>query len=145
MSIRLTVGLGLCLAMAGCSAITREHGFVPFEDDLASIVVGADTKLTVEEIAGRPSDTGVMDGNSWYYVSSTVKTVAFLEPEVVARRVMVFDFDASDVLQDISEFGIENGQVINLQTRVTPTDSRRLGLLQRLLGNVGMIAPPLPS
>lgn len=144
MSIR-QAGIGLFLiSLMGCSPITRDHGFVPFEDDMAAIVVGADTKLSVEEIVGRPSDTGLTEASSWYYVSSTIRTIAFLEPEVVERRVVVFDFDNNDVLQEVSEFGIENGRVINLQTRVTPTDARRLNLLQRLLGNIGAVTPPLP-
>jgi len=145
MSIKLAGILAISVGLSACSAITREHGFVPFEDDMAAILVGADTKLTVEEIVGRPSDSGLTDASSWYYVSSTVRTLAFLEPEVVARRVVVFDFDANDVLQGTSEFGLENGRVINLQTRITPTDARRLSLLQRLLGNIGSVTPPLPT
>ena len=144
MSIRLAGILAVCVGLSACSAITREHGFVPFDDDLANVLVGADTKLTVEEIVGRPSDTGLVDDSSWYYVASTVRTFAFLEPEVVARRVVVFDFDNNDVLQNIAEFGIEDGQVIDLQTRITPTDRRRLSLLQRLFGNIGAVTPPLP-
>lgn len=144
MSMRLATALVICAGLTACAPITREHGFVPLDDDMAAILVGADTKLTVEEIVGRPSDVGLTQDSSWYYVASTVKTLAFLEPEVVERRVVVFDFDNNDVLQNISEFGLENGQVINLQTRTTPIDSRRLSLLQRLLGNIGPVTPPLP-
>lgn len=142
--MRLATALVICAGLTACAPITREHGFVPLDDDMAAILVGADTKLTVEEIVGRPSDVGLTQDSSWYYVASTVKTLAFLEPEVVERRVVVFDFDNNDVLQNISEFGLENGQVINLQTRTTPIDSRRLSLLQRLLGNIGPVTPPLP-
>ncbi len=145
MSIRLASVVALCVSLGACSAITREHGYSPFEDDMSQLLIGADTKLNVEELVGRPSDSGLTENSSWYYVSSTVRTLAFLEPEVVARRVVVFDFDNNDVLQNISEFGLEDGQVINLQTRITPTDARRLSLLQRLLGNIGSVTPPLPS
>ena len=143
--MRLATTLLFCAGLTACAPITREHGFVPFEDDMASILVGADTKLSVEEIVGRPSDTGLTEDSSWYYVASTVKTLAFFEPKVTERRVVVFDFDANDVLQNISEFGLEDGRVINLQSRTTPIDARRLSLLTRLLGNIGPVTPPLPN
>lgn len=145
MSIKVIAGLALSALLVACGPVIREHGFVPFDEDLSAIVVGVDTKLTVEEVAGRPSDTGLTDGNAWYYVATTVRNFAFFAPKVVERRVMVFDFDNNDVLQKITEFGLEDGRVINLQTRTTPTDSRRLSLLRRLLGNIGSVTPPLPS
>lgn len=145
MSIRGLAGILLVAGVVACAPIMRVHGYVPLQTDLELLAVGADTKASVEETVGRPSDTGVLETGAWYYVESTVRTFLYLEPTVVERRVMVLDFDANDVLTGVSEFGLENGQVINLQTRITPTDRRRTGILSALLGNVGAIAPPIPS
>lgn len=145
MSIRLLAGALLVGGLVACSPIMSVHGYVPNKSDLDLLAVGADTKASVEETIGRPSDTGVLENGAWYYVESTVRTFLYLEPNVVSRRVMVLDFDQNDVLTNISEFGLEDGRVINLQTRITPTDRRRTGILSALLGNVGAIAPPLPG
>lgn len=130
--------MGIVLAsIASCAPVMRVHGYVPTRSDLDQIVVGADTKLSIEEIAGQPSDTGLRDENAWYYVSSTVRNFMFLEPKVVERTVLAFDFDNDGVLTAISEYGLDDGRVIDLETRVTPTDRRRAGILSVLFGNLG--------
>lgn len=122
----------------------RVHGYAPDVGEVENLIIGGDTKLSIEETIGAPSESGITEDTAWYYVESTVRTMAFLAPEVVERRVIVLDFDNNGILSDVSQFGIEAGKVINLQTRVTPTESRRVSVLRRLIGNVGSITPPLP-
>jgi len=69
----------------------------------------------------------------------------FFAPEVIERRVMEFEFDSNDTLTAINEYGLEDGRVLNLETRVTPTDGRRTSVLRRLFSNIGAVAPPLPG
>jgi len=137
--------MGLLILLVGCAPILRTHGYVPSQSDLDLILVGADTKASVEETVGRAADTGTFESDAWYYVESTVKTFLYFEPEVVERRVMEFEFDGDEVLTAINQYGLEDGRVVNLQTRVTPTDGRRTSVLQNLFGNIGAIAPPLPG
>jgi len=145
MSIRLGCIAGVLSLLLGCAPIERTHGYVPIQSDLDLLLIGADTKGSVEETIGRAADTGTFESDAWYYVESTVKTFLYFEPEVVERRVMEFEFDSNDVLTAINQYGLEDGRVINLQTRVTPTDGRRTSVLQNLFGNIGAIAPPLPG
>lgn len=145
MSIRLGLTLGLIILLSNCAPIMRTHGYVPIQSDVDTLLVGADTKSSVEETVGRAADTGSFDSDAWYYVESRVRTFLFFAPEVVERRVMEFQFDTDGVLAEINQYGIEDGRVINLQTRVTPTDGRRTGILQRLFGNIGVVTPPLPG
>ena len=42
-------------AMISCSAVYRNHGFTPLDADLAKIVVGVDTRASVEETLGAPT------------------------------------------------------------------------------------------
>ncbi len=145
MSIRLGCAVALIVLTTACAPIMRSHGYVPVQDDLDLILIGADTKSSVEETIGRAADTGTFASDTWYYVESTVRKFMFFEPEVVDRRVMEFEFDNDDVLVAINEYGLDDGRIVNLQTRVTPTDGRRTGILERLFGNIGAIAPPLPG
>ena len=145
MSIRLGFCAGLILLATACSPIVRTHGYAPIQSDLDLLLVGADTKADVESTIGRAADTGTFDSDDWYYVESVVRTFLFFAPETVERRVVEFSFDENETLTAINEYGLEDGQVVNLETRVTPTDGRRTGILQRLFGNVGAIAPPLPG
>lgn len=144
MSNKLTMVLAF-LVLTACAPILRVHGFVPLQEDLDQITPGIDTKASIEDTLGRPSDTGTLDGDAWYYVESTVRTFLFYAPEVVARRVMVLDFDTDGVLSNISEFGLDKGRVVNLQSRTTPIDGRRSSILNNLFRNIGAVTPPLPN
>ena len=48
-------------------------------------------------------------------------------------------FDANDVVASVNTYGMEDGRVIDLQTRTTPTHGRKLTVLQQVLGNIGKI------
>ena len=52
-------------ALAACSPIYRNHGYVPSDEDLAAIKVGTSTKDMVAEEIGRPSSTGILADSGW--------------------------------------------------------------------------------
>jgi outer membrane protein assembly factor BamE (lipoprotein component of BamABCDE complex) len=56
---------------------------------------------------------------------------------VIDRRVVAIEFDQNDIVTAMNEYGLEDGRVIDLQTRTTPTHGRKLTILQQLLGNIG--------
>ncbi|WP_118134389.1 outer membrane protein assembly factor BamE [Oceanicella sp. SM1341] len=125
-----------CLAVSGCSATYRGHGYAPKPDELSGIVAGQDTKGSVREKIGRPGTQGLVSNDAWYYVGSTEKEYLFYAPEVVDRTVVVVLFDEQGTVQDVRQFGMENGQVIDLVTRTTPTYGKELNVVQQLLGNM---------
>ena len=81
------------LALAGCVATERKHGYVPPEDLLAEIVVGVDTRDSVEETVGAPTASGVLRDSGFYYVESKFRNFGALEPRVVSRELVAISFD----------------------------------------------------
>lgn len=131
----------LCvLALAACSAVYRNHGYVPKEEDLSQIVVGVDTRDTVAEVVGSPSAGGVLDSSGYYYVQSRVRHYAYRRPEVVSREVLAISFDNAGVVRNIERFGLEDGQVVPLARRVTESATADNGFLRQLLRNLGNFA-----
>ena len=57
--LKLAAVLGLSVLTA-CSATYRNHGYVPPEEDLQQLVVGVDTRATVDDVVGPPSVGGVL-------------------------------------------------------------------------------------
>lgn len=129
-------GLALAAALAACSPVYRGHGYAPQPDELARIQPGQDSQATVRDKIGRPGGTGIINDRAWYYVASTVEQFAYREPKVVDRRVVVVLFDEQGIVSDVRQFGIEDGQVIDLVTRTTPTYGKELTVVQQLLGNL---------
>ena len=128
------------LAVAGCSASYRNHGYIPPEEELSGIIVGIDSRDSVVETVGAPSTTGATNEGAYYYVRSRVKHFAYQVPEVVEREVVAISFDARGVVSNIERFGLEDGQVVPLSRRVTDSSVADKGFLRQLLGNLGNVA-----
>jgi outer membrane protein assembly factor BamE (lipoprotein component of BamABCDE complex) len=127
-------------AAAGCAPVIENHGYAPDDALLAEISVGQDTRGSVQRKIGRPSSTGVFNDADWYYVSTTVEKYMYHAPKVIDRRIVALEFAQNDVLSAVDTYGVEDGRIIDLQTRTTPTYGRRLTILQQLLGNLGTIS-----
>ncbi|MDQ2088443.1 outer membrane protein assembly factor BamE [Marimonas arenosa] len=132
--------LVLC-AVSACAAVYRNHGYVPSEEELAEIVVGVDSRATVDDVIGEPSAGGLLQGGDYYYVRSRVRHFGMLEPQVVERQVLAISFDSNDVVQNIERFGLEDGRIVPLARRVTSSSVEGKGFLRQLLGNLGNFDP----
>ena len=133
--------LALVMLSAACSPVIRNHGYVPPETELALLEVGTDTRETVAEKIGRPSTSGLLNDDGWYYVQSRYEHFGPREPREVAREVLAVTFDANGVVENIARFGLEDGKVVEISRRVTETNIKGLTLIQQLLGNFGRIQP----
>jgi outer membrane protein assembly factor BamE (lipoprotein component of BamABCDE complex) len=139
-SSRSAFAAGLVI-LAACSPTTQIHGYVPSEAEVSRITPGVDTVETVAEVLGRPSSSGLLQGSAWYYVQSTVATYTYNAPEVVDRTVLAVDFAPNGVVTGIERYGLEDGRIINLSTRVTETGGQTLGVLRQLFGNLRNLDP----
>lgn len=129
----------LAAALAACTPIYRNHGYVPAEDELALIEIGRDTRETVGQKIGRPSIAGLLNDEGWYYVQSRYEQVGPREPREVERQVVAITFSQSGVVENIGRFGLEDGKVVEISRRVTETNIKGITLIQQLLGSFGRI------
>lgn len=133
------VALAACLAvgLTACAATFTNHGFVPRDDELAEIVVGVDSRETIEETIGRPAATGVLREEAWIYSAYRVRNYTYQAPQVVEREVVAISFDGDGVVSNVERFGLEDGRVVTLSRRVTENTVRDLGFFRQLLRNLG--------
>ena len=135
------VALGLVLGLASCGEVSRSHGFVPSDDQLEAVVVGRDTRATVETILGIPGSTGLVADEGWFYVRSTFEDGTYRALREVDREVVAVSFDTEGVVTNVERFGLEDGQVVALSRRVTDDNTAGIGFLRQLFGNLGRIDP----
>jgi outer membrane protein assembly factor BamE (lipoprotein component of BamABCDE complex) len=124
------------LAATGCSPTVQVHGYVPSTADLSRIRPGFDDTGSVEEILGRPSSNGVLRDSAWYYVQSTVQNFTWHAPEVIDRRVIAINFNQNGTVREVRRYGLEDGRIIDLETRTTEPGGREMGMLEQLFGNL---------
>jgi len=129
-------GLGFAVA---CTPIIRNHGFLPAEEDLATITVGVDTRESVRALVGPPSAGGVLDGSGFYYVASTFRHFGAFAPQETNREVLAISFNDAGVVSNIERFGLEEGNVVVLSRRVTDSNVADNTLIRQILGNIGQV------
>ena len=128
-------------ALVACSPSYRNHGYVPSDADLENIIVGVDTRDTVDEVVGQPTAAGVLNEGGYYYVRSRSRTFGPRKPQEVDRQVVAISFDSAGVVSNIERFGLERGQVIALSRRVTDSNTQGISFIRQLLGNLGNFNP----
>ena len=80
------------------------------------------------------SDFGV---DTWFYMNSQTKTVAFFEKELIKRRIIFIKFSPEGTVESIEKLSERDQIEISLVDKETATSGHRVTLLQQLLGNVG--------
>lgn len=138
---RPVAGAAMIASLVACGPTYRNHGYVPPQEDLDQIIVGIDTRATVEETLGVSGSGPVIDDNAMYFVRSRVRTVAMLEPEVIERNVVAVSFDDNGIVRNVEQFGLERGQIVALNRRVTDSSVANRTFLRQLFGNIGNFGP----
>lgn len=135
---RSTAGAAAALLLlAACEPTYTSHGFAPQLAELDTIRAGEDTRGSVMRKLGRPSTVSSFDADAWFYDASRVETYAFYEPKVIERKVVAVSFDDAGLVTNVASYGLEDGRIIDLVTRRTPTYGRELTVLQQIFGNLG--------
>lgn len=135
--LRLLVLAATFAVMSGCAPTIQVHGFAPTADEIAQIAPGSSTRESVQALIGLPSSTGVMQDSAWYYVLTETSRFMFFAPKVIDRKVVAIAFADNGQVTAVNQYGLEDGRVIDLQTRITVTEGAQLSVLQQILANFG--------
>ncbi|WP_370401653.1 outer membrane protein assembly factor BamE [Sulfitobacter sp. JB4-11] len=133
--------VALVVALGACAPQFSNHGYIPPQEDLDQIKVGADTRDTVAEKVGVPASSGVLNESGYYYVRSRKRSIGPLPEREIDRQVVAISFSSNGVVQNVERFGLERGQVVPLSRRVTSSPVNNQTFLRQLLGNIGRLAP----
>lgn len=128
----------LALSLAACAATFDNHGYVPPPEDLAELNIG-DSRETVIETIGTPGSAGVMRDEAWFYTAYRVRNFAYRAPEVIERQILAVSFDGAGRVSNVEEFGLADGQIVQLSRRVTTSSVREISFLRQILSNFGRI------
>jgi outer membrane protein assembly factor BamE (lipoprotein component of BamABCDE complex) len=65
----------------------------------------------------------------------------FMAPRETEREVVAVSFDSNGVVQNVERFGLERGNVVTLDRRVTSSPISDKSFIRQLLGNIGRFNP----
>lgn len=130
----------LVLAVSGlvaCVPTFRNHGYAPTDTELLEVIVGVDSRASVEEVIGLPSTQGVLNESGFYYLSSRRRHFGARAPQEIDRQLVAISFDPDGIVTNIERFGMQDGRVVPLSRRVTDSAVQNTTFLRQLLGNIG--------
>ena len=143
---KLTIAVlaaAVALVGAGCSTTTLKHGQHYTSAELAQIQPGM-SQDEVRMALGSPATTSTVNASTaYYYISSTRKQTAFLDPKEVDRKIVAVYFTPIGSVERIAQYGIKDGKVFDFVNRETPSattsDENILKMLFRNLGKRGSV------
>ena len=118
---RFVIWVAGAVLLAGCSPEINHRGYYPKAGALAQVSEGM-AKSEVEGILGSPSTTASVNyqGDSYYYITSMSQGRAFLEPVETSREVIAVRFNKQHQVSSVAQYGLEDGRIINMNSRETP-------------------------
>jgi len=134
----LLLGFGM---VSACSAQYQNHGYVPTETEVTELIVGVDTRATVDDVVGPPSTSGLLGDGNYYYIRSRMKSFGMFRQKEIERQVLAISFNQDNTIANIERFGLERGRIVPLSRRVTDSSVVGNGFLRQMLGNFGKINP----
>jgi outer membrane protein assembly factor BamE (lipoprotein component of BamABCDE complex) len=132
------LGIGaLVVVVTACASRVENRGNLPDPQLLAEIKPGEASREQVAQVLGSPSSVAVFDQETWYYISEKTEAVAFFEPEVRVRNVVIVRFDTKGMVKKVETLGLAQGNEIEPVDRITPTAGREFTVMEQLIGNLG--------
>jgi outer membrane protein assembly factor BamE (lipoprotein component of BamABCDE complex) len=127
----------LCLAMplVGCLGYdgTISRGYLATNSGVDKVTPGMPAEQVLSTL-GTPSTTSTVGGDAWYYISQRVeRKFRFMNPSVTDQRVIAVYFGKQKKVERVANYGLEDGQVIDVLSRTTPTAGSEQNFLRQML------------
>lgn len=138
MGSRTTRSIILCVAaflLVGCAGQVDRHGHLFTDVNLQQIQPGM-SQDQVRLTLGTPDTKGTLDGDVFYYISSTRKTLPAGRPKVIDRKVVAVYFNNQQTVKEVGHYGLKDGKIIDFIDGETPTYGKKLTALEQLFGNI---------
>ena len=130
----------MAVSACGSDVFVTHNGNMPANDRILMLQKGQN-KAEVRELLGSPSSVSPLDKNTWIYMSSDVKRVAFLKPVELNRDVLTVKFDDKDIVSSISRYSKEQGREIEISKDATEFQESEQGFFKEYFGGVGAYMP----
>ena len=129
---KLVLFVAASIALAGCTPVISNRGYIENQDAEAGVAAGVDTKTTIEQKLGDPSVQAAFGTDAWYYISQRERQVAFFDASIESRHILAVYFDKEGKVSEMKHYSLEDGNVVAFETRTTPTRGREMTFLQQL-------------
>ena len=136
----LAAAIVMFTSACASDAFIVHNGNMPSNERISKVEVGS-TKNFVAQTLGAPSCVTSFDQNTWIYMSSDIKKVAFFEPEEVNRDVLTIKFNKMNQVESIHRLNRNSGQEVEIAEDETPSVGHEPGFFEKFFGGIGNYSP----
>jgi len=129
--------VAMTVLLSACAPRIDTRGNSIHPNDLKAIKVGSFTRNNVLVSLGSPSSKSDFGGETWYYISETTETNAFLEPKLTSRQVVRIRFDKNGLVKSVKSIDPQQAQKVELAPGATPTAGTSLSFFEQIISNLG--------
>ena len=108
--------LSLFFTPFGCSKIVEQNGVPTNEEIFEKLSIGKSTKSQVKKILGEPLMIDDQLVETWIYFSQKIEKVAFFEPKLSSREVILLSFKNSILIKK-ETFSKRDSKIIEISTK----------------------------
>lgn len=134
--------IAACALLASCTPIVDQRGHSEEQVDFTQIIEGQSSQEDVQALLGSPSAKSTFGEPTWYYISEKKETRGMLAPEVIDQNVTAVLFDDAGIVKGIEKTGMKKSRKVEYVEATTPTEGRKMGVMEQLLGNFGKFNTP---
>jgi outer membrane protein assembly factor BamE (lipoprotein component of BamABCDE complex) len=127
--------------LSACLKSTSWHGYNFDEQKIALLKENSTTQKEVIDILGSPSLSATYGEPVYFYISSELQRVAFLDPKVSKYKVMQIAFHNGKVSK-ISHFQGTDLRKLKIIAERTRIKGNEVNALEQLIGNIGRFSTP---
>lgn len=132
--------IALSTILSACTTERQVRGYIRNETNVEAVTAGLDTLSSVADILGNPSVKSTFDPNLWYYISARTQRKAFFTEKATLQRVLAVHFDDDGMVDNVTNYSLNDAYRITPNKDNTPTRGRTLGFWEQIFGNVGRFA-----
>lgn len=136
-ALMVATALALAGALSGCGE-QFQKGYILADGALEQIPIGA-SQDQVLIVMGTPSTVATLNGEVFYYISQrSERKVAFMQQQVVDRRVIAVYFDKTRHVERLADYGMRDGKIFDFISRTTPTGGQEMSYLSPIFRAFGV-------
>lgn len=130
----VTAVLAATVSLSSCTTgDVIQNGYVVDEQTLALAPVGSSREQVMLSL-GSPSATATFDAEVFYYISQKrTRAVAFMKPALREQSILAVYFNKDGEVDRLANYKLEDGRVVDMLSKTTPTGGSELTFLSRLL------------
>ena len=140
--LRCSFHIAICAVLASCSPIVDLRGHSEEQADYSQIIPGQSSQDDVQAILGTPSAKSNFGDDTWYYITEKRETAGMLAPEITDQSVTAVRFDEAGLVAELSNTKKDKGKLVEYVEKTTPTEGRKMGIMEQLMGNFGKFSAP---